>query len=111
MDKVPWASVSGVQCAPPSVDFQTPPSAAPRKSAPSGAAASAVRRPATQRSPAPELLELPLLVASMYCGESEKSTPLAGLVRSVQAPPVVGNASACACTAAYASGLIARFGA
>jgi len=43
-----------------------PPSAAPANSVPSGAAASAVIRPATQRSPAPELLKL--LVGSMYCG-------------------------------------------
>src|SRR6516162_57096 len=111
MDKVPWSSVSGVQCAPPLVDFQTPPSAAPRNSAPSGAAASAVMRPPTQRSPAPELLEP--LVGSMYCGESEKSVPSAPgrFVRSVQAPPTVGSDAAWAAADAYAFGSTAPLGA
>jgi len=54
----------GVQCWPPSVDFQTPPSAAPaNRVPPPGVAARAVIRPETQRSPAPELLKL--LVGSM----------------------------------------------
>jgi hypothetical protein len=70
MERVPWVSVSGVQLDPLSFDFQTPPSAAPRNRVPSGAAARAVMRPATHRSPAPELLAPP--VGSMYSGSSEK---------------------------------------
>jgi hypothetical protein len=111
IDSVACVSVAGVQCWPPSVDFHTPPSAAPANSVPSGAAASAVIRPDTQRSPAPELLKP--LVGSMYCGESEKSLPsVPGRpVRSVHAPPTVGSAAACAAPAAYAFGSTAPFGA
>src|SRR5215831_7837079 len=111
MDSVSWVSVVGVQCWPSSVDFQTPPSAAPAKSVPFGAAASAVMRPDTQRSPAPELLKL--LVGSMYWGESEKSLPSTPdrPVRSVQAPPTLGSAAACAAPAAYAFGSTAPLGA
>src|SRR5690349_13123163 len=94
IERVAALSVSGLQVAPPSADFQTPPSAAPAKSEPSGAAASAVIRPPTQRSPAPELLKL--LVGSMYAGGSEKSLPCAPgrLVRSVHVPGVVGRLAA-----------------
>src|ERR1041384_5743745 len=89
MDSVASLSNVGVQCWPPSVDFQTPPSAAPANRAPPpGVAASAVIRPATQRSPAPELMKL--LVALMEAGGSVKSLPSAParLVRSVQVPGV-----------------------
>ncbi len=76
-----------------------------------GAAASEVTRPATQRSPAPELLKL--LVGSMYCGLSEKSLPSAPgrLVRSVHVPPTGGIAVASIPAASNAIGSTAPFGA
>src|SRR6266508_26803 len=100
----------GDQCWPPSLDFHTPPSAAPANSDPSGATAIAVIRPAIQRPPEPELLKL--LVGSMYCGESEKSLPSVPgrAVRSVHAPPTLGSAAACAAPAAYAFGSTAPLG-
>src|SRR5207302_9482866 len=101
MERVPALSVRGLHVVPLLVDFQTPPSAAPENSEPSGAEASEVMRPATQRSPAPELLKL--LLGSMYWGESEKSTPgpVAG-VRSTHGPPTVGRELAAGPTAANA---------
>src|SRR5512143_1934008 len=111
IESVPWSSVFGAQCDPPSVDFQTPPSAPPVNRSPFGATATAVTRPATHWSPAPEVLKL--LVGSMYWGESEKSTPSPdeGLVRSVQRPPVTGSFAASPATAANASSATAPFGA
>src|SRR5205823_13759961 len=61
--------------------------------------------------PAPELLKL--LVGSMYCGLSEKSTPAApeGLVRSIQAPPTIPREPAWPATAANAFVFTAPLGA
>src|SRR2546422_2744925 len=94
MERVSCMSNTGVQCWPASLDFQTPPSAAPANSAPPGASASEVIRPETQRSPAPELLKL--LVGSMKAGGSEKSLPSAPgrFVRSIQVPGVLGRDAA-----------------
>src|SRR5689334_9353284 len=101
MESVASLSNVGVQCWPPSVDFHTPPSAAPaNRVPPPGVDASAVIRPATHRSPEPELLKL--LVGSMYAGGSEKSLPSAPgrLVRSVHVPGVEGSSTPCATAAA-----------
>src|SRR5689334_21108288 len=84
-----------VQCPPPSVDFQTPPSAAPAKIAPP-AAVSAVMRPVTSPYPEPKSLQ----TGSWYPGTGSFRNGRS--VSCCHEPPEVWRCDAAAIAAAYA---------